>query len=252
MATKADLVDAANRSFIGSFQVLAAHTGEFRVTGGVVAFATGLDSSLFNGCIVSGPAEPAALEEAVRWTASRASAFRVWIDEGRTTGLGAQLAAMGLARDLEPYPAMVLHPIPVPPPPAVGVTVVRVTPATLDEHVAMRIADGTPPEMARKLYAGGFADDPAVRLFTAYLEGMPVGGSVAIRNGDVGGVYAVGTQSSARRRGVGTAATWACVSAARTWGCETVTLQASPMGLPIYLGMGFRTVVAYAVYRRST
>jgi GNAT superfamily N-acetyltransferase len=80
------------------------------------------------------------------------------------------------------------------------------------------------------------------------LEGRPVGATLAIRTGDVGGVYAVETLPEARRRGVGTAVTWACVAAARAWGCRTVVLQASDMGLPVYLAMGFRTVVGYAEY----
>jgi GNAT superfamily N-acetyltransferase len=64
-----------------------------------------------------------------------------------------------------------------------------------------------------------------------------------IRTGDVSGVYAVGTLAGARRRGVGTAATWAAVAAGRTWGCGTIVLQASETAFSSYEKMGFRTVV---------
>jgi len=80
----------------------------------------------------------------------------------------------------------------------------------------------------------------------------PWGGSVAIRTGDVSGVYAVGTIARARRRGIGTAASWAAVAAGRAWGCDTIVLQASEMGLPIYRAMGFRTIVSYSEFRLAT
>ncbi len=76
-----------------------------------------------------------------------------------------------------------------------------------------------------------------------------MGTSLAIRTGEVAGVYAVGTLRDARRRGVGTAATWAAVAASRAWGCDKVVLQASEMGFPMYVDMGFRTVVRYAIFR---
>ena len=98
------------------------------------------------------------------------------------------------------------------------------------------------------------AADPDVRLFTGRLDGRPVATSIAIRSGDVSGVYGVGTHESARRRGVGTAVTWAAVEAGRAWGCDTIVLQASDMGLPVYERMGFRTVVSYETFaaRRSS
>lgn len=90
--------------------------------------------------------------------------------------------------------------------------------------------------------------DPDVRPFTVRLEGRPAGASLAIRTGAVAGVYAVGTLEAARRRGVGTAATWAAVAAGRA-GCDMVMLQSSEMGYPMYEAMGFRTVGRYATFK---
>ena len=42
--------------------------------------------------------------------------------------------------------------------------------------------------------------------------------------------------------------TWAAVAAGQAWGCDTIVLQASEMGFPIYAAMGFRTVVEYTVF----
>ncbi len=76
-----------------------------------------------------------------------------------------------------------------------------------------------------------------------------MGTSLAIRSGEVSGVYNVGVVPGARRRGVGTALTWASVAAGRAWGCEPIVLQATEMALPMYEAMGFRTVASYAVFR---
>ncbi|MDQ6781341.1 MAG: GNAT family N-acetyltransferase [Candidatus Eremiobacteraeota bacterium] len=43
-----------------------------------------------------------------------------------------------------------------------------------------------------------------------------------------------------RRQGIATALTRACIDWARLAGCRMVRLGASDMGLPMYLGMGFR------------
>lgn len=247
-----ELVRAANDSFIDSYRKLVAHMpgGAATEFGGVFAFASGLPMSLFNGCVVVRHASARDLEAALTWVAKRDVPYRVWIDEVRAPGLADVTLASGLEREAQPYPGMVLHPIPAPPSPAPGVVVVPVSETGLDEHLAVRVADGMPAHLAERFFSASFAADPDVAFFTVWLDGRPVGASLAIRSGSIGGVYAVGTLPDARRRGVGTAATWACVAAGRSWGCDTIALQASDMGLPIYAAMGFRTVVEYAVFRQ--
>jgi GNAT superfamily N-acetyltransferase len=58
----------------------------------------------------------------------------------------------------------------------------------------------------------------------------------------------VGTDRDYRRRGLGRAVTLATVNAAFDLGATAVGLQASPMGLPVYERLGFRTVGGYAVW----
>ncbi len=252
MRTDAELIGAANRSFVGSFRTLVQHCpgGATHQSGGVFAFATGLPIAMFNGCAVVEPATPADLDAALHWVGGRGLPFRLWIDERAAPGLDGIAATHGLRRESAPFPGMVLHPIPDPPQPAPGVAVTPVTSkADLRAYRALCVDGGLPPDLAMRIYSDSFAADPAVRLFIARLDGRAAGHSVAIRTDDVSGVYAVGALASARRRGVGAAATWAAVAAGRAWGSDTTVLQASEMGFSLYAAMGFRTVVPYAAFR---
>jgi GNAT superfamily N-acetyltransferase len=250
--SKLELVRAANHSFVGSYRTLVEHCaeGEILEVGGVFAFVTGIPLSLFNGCIVVEPASSSELETAMDWIDARSVPHRVFIAEPFAAGLGHVPLARGFHRDDAPYPGMVLHPAPDPPAPPAGVTVVPVTVSGLDAYVDLMVESGMEPDAARQLFSPSFAADPDVQLFLGTLDGQAVGNAVAIRSGDVSGVYAVGTRPPARRRGVGTALTWAAVAAGRGWGCDTIVLQASEMGYPIYEAMGFRTVVSYSIFGR--
>ncbi len=255
MKTRNELALAANRSFVGSFRTLVAHTpgAAARQWGGVFAFATGLPMSLFNGCAVVAQMTAADLEAALQWVGARRVPYQVWIDETAAPGLDPVAAARGLQRDPLPYPGMVLHPIPEPPAAATGVTVTPVTTeAELRDYHDLCVQEGLPPALALRLYSSSLVADPDVQLFMARLDGRPAGHAVAIRTGDVSGVYAVGTLASVRRRGVATAATWGAVAAGRAWGTDTIALQASEMGFSLYAAMGFRTVVPYASFKRAT
>jgi predicted GNAT family acetyltransferase len=57
----------------------------------------------------------------------------------------------------------------------------------------------------------------------------------------VAGVYWVGTTSGARKTGLAEACTRYVTNAALEQGARAVTLQASPMGEPIYTRLGYRT-----------
>jgi GNAT superfamily N-acetyltransferase len=230
------LVSAAHVSFLGSFRKLAEHApgGEVRTFGTVFAFVTGVPAALFNGCVLIGAPSPSALDEALTWLARRRVPFRVFVVGEPATAINELLTSHSLRRDADPYPAMVLHPLPDPPARPDGIEVI----------------DGLEPGLAPYLPAS-FADDAEVRVFSALVDGQPAGVSIAIRTGDVSGVYGVGTRPEFRRRGVGTAVSWAAVTAGREWGCDTVVLQASAAGLPVYERMGFRTVVRYLTFTRD-
>ena len=234
MRSDSTLVAAAHLSFIGSFAKLVEHSprGEIHSTSPVFAFVTGLREPLFNGCVVVEPATSEELAASLEWLSRQGVPYKVSIVEHLAPELEEIVLAHGLVLDAAPpYPGMVLHPVPAPAAPPPGVTVL---PGTVEG-----VADYLP---------ASFAADPNVKVFHARLDGRPVGSSVAIRTGDVSGVYAVGTLPEARGRGVGTAVTWAAVAAGSAWGCDVIVLQASEMGLSLYERMGFRTVVRYITF----
>ena len=249
MKRESELAAAADENFVASFRKLVEHCpgAEMRDVGGVFAFVTGLQLALFNGCVVTGPATPADLGAALKWVADHQLPHRAWITR-RMPELGGVPPAHGLQPEPEPYPGMVLHPLREAPDPASGITIVRVTDANLDEFVQVGFEGGLREDMSVRLFTPSFASDPDVQLFVGRLDGRPVGTSIAIRSKSASGVYNVGTLPQARRRGIGAALTWAAVEAGRAWSYDTVVLQSSAMGFPMYAAMGFRTVAPYTVF----
>lgn len=81
--------------------------------------------------------------------------------------------------------------------------------------------------------------------FLALLEGAPVSIAMTIVNHGIAGIYWVGSLGEARGRGLGRAVTAAAANAGFDLGAEVVSLQASPMGKPLYLAMGFETIYDY-------
>jgi GNAT superfamily N-acetyltransferase len=249
MTSEPDLVAAADENFVASFRKLVEHCpgAEMRDVGGVFAFVTGLELALFNGCVVTEPATRADLGTALEWVGGHDLPHRAWITH-RPPELGDVAKDHGLEREPEPYPGMVLHPLPEPPVPSAGVTIVPVDDANLDEFVQVGFEGGLREDMSERLFTPSFASDRDVQLYVGRLHGRPVGTSIAIRSASASGVYSVGTLPQARRQGIGAALTWAAVEAGRAWGYDTIVLQSSAMGFAMYAAMGFRTVAPYTVF----
>jgi GNAT superfamily N-acetyltransferase len=246
------LQQAADANFLASFRKLVEHTptGELRETGGVFAFTSGLPIGLFNGCVIVAQPAGRELDEAIRWLLKSELPFHVWIREELAPSISDVPRIHGLVEAERRYPGMVLAPMPDVPRPAPGITLRDVTDqGSLEEHRGILIAAGAEPWDVGRLLPDRVLTDPDVALTTVLLDADPVGYSLAIRSGDVSGVYNVATLPSGRRRGVGTAATWAAVAAGRRWGCRMAVLQSSEMGQSIYEAMGFRTVVRYVEFR---
>jgi predicted GNAT family acetyltransferase len=91
-------------------------------------------------------------------------------------------------------------------------------------------------------------DNASWHGYLAYVEGAPAATSTLFVNDRVAGIYYVGTLAQYRKRGLGAAVTRRCVTDGVRAGCDIASLQASPMGLPVYERMGFRHVGYYRSY----
>jgi ribosomal protein S18 acetylase RimI-like enzyme len=87
---------------------------------------------------------------------------------------------------------------------------------------------------------------PHVVVALARDGATPLSGALAILSHGIAGVYWVGTAPAGRKRGLGDACTRRVSIDAFARGARAVVLQASPMGEPVYLAMGYRELTRYA------
>jgi GNAT superfamily N-acetyltransferase len=221
---------------------------------GLAVLATGLPLRLFNQVLVDGEPSPGALSEAVAILRTRGAPFSVTLRSGTDDELIPAVLGLGLRRH-EPVPwmpGMALHPLPPAgsaPAPA-GLEIRRVDDeAGVGDHIAAAAAGfDMPAAWLVSIITVDLARRPDSNLYAGYLDGRPVVTGLGIRTGATMGVYNIATIEEVRGRGFGSAMTMRIVDDAAAEGCDVATLQASPMGRPIYERLGFRTVVEYVAY----
>jgi GNAT superfamily N-acetyltransferase len=105
----------------------------------------------------------------------------------------------------------------------------------------------TPPGIAEGFVGRRMLEDERVRMFTAWIDGSPVGEASAYLLDDTVGIFGVGVVESARRRGIGAALT---LRAARAFDDRTdlAWLQPSDMARRMYARLGFRPVSDWEVW----
>jgi ribosomal protein S18 acetylase RimI-like enzyme len=91
-------------------------------------------------------------------------------------------------------------------------------------------------------------DDPYWHAYVAYSDGEPAATTQLIVADGVAGLYYVGTRAAWRSRGLGEAVTRHAVRSGAAPGCDVATLQASPVGYPVYKKIGFRDVAYYQTF----
>ena len=89
---------------------------------------------------------------------------------------------------------------------------------------------------------------PDTSGFVSYLGGVPMSAAMTYVSEGVALVAWVSTRESARRRGLGDAVTRAATNAGFDLGARVASLQAAPMGLPVYEKMGYREISKYRMY----
>jgi hypothetical protein len=179
----------------------------------------------------------------------------------RDTGDDDDLRDACVAAGLEPFGSPVPQMIVVAPPPdrqgVDGVVIERVDDeAGVADVVAVNAEAyatyGMPAEVLPELFDRGsaLADDPAAHLVVARRDGAPVATAMTFESDGVASVQWVGTVPSARGSGLGALVTTVVTNSAFQRGASSVTLQASPMGEPVYRALGYETIYRYSEYVR--
>ena len=178
-------------------------------------------------------------------------------DSGGDDDLHAACEANGLEPFGEPVPQMIRH-TPLPAAASVDGVVLRVvedSEGVRDFITVNAEAYGTygmPAEVLTDLFdqASVLLEDPAAHIVVASRDGEPVATAMTYESDGVAGLQWVGTVPAARTGGLGALVTVAATNLAFDHGASSCTLQASPMGAPLYLQLGYETIYHYTEHVR--
>ncbi len=151
--------------------------------------------------------------------------------------------------------ALELAELPLQPEVPAGLEIRRVsTVSELADFAAVNAAKLDPPDPAVSAFYQGASQillqqDCPMRLFVGYLQGLAVAASELFLGGGVAGLYGIATRARFRRRGIGSALTWAAADAAHRQGVPTATLQASEDGQGVYARLGFRNCCHFTEFQ---
>jgi ribosomal protein S18 acetylase RimI-like enzyme len=234
MRTDAELLSRGIATLVASWQEYARGAAGGRVMRlpGVAAavFSRGRERRFYNNAVlepgITGAARAdalAAMEAA--YAAAGVGGFAAWVhDTDTATAADLQRRGYTLAETTRAM-GMELGSIPLPRPQ------IELGPPDWAEYVRI---GGLPPGLLEGI------DEAAFHVVVGRLESESVAAAIALdRDGDCG-IYNVGTLQQARRRGIGTAVTAALVHDARDRGCQTASLQSTPMAERVYAAVGFR------------
>ena len=87
----------------------------------------------------------------------------------------------------------------------------------------------------------GYGSDAIALHYIGYLGDRPVTSATLLLTGGIASVYNVSTPSCLRRRGFGSAITYAALQEAQSRGYQSAFIQSSPMGKGVYSKLGFVT-----------
>lgn len=253
----ADLIRRADANYFHTHAVMttAMPRGDVVQRGGILLKATGMQLTPFNTAFVTQPLDDP--EEEIRASIAffddRGVPFSVRMREGLDPAAEAACENLGLVLD-DVEPGMVLEEITAqPPPPPDGLEIRRVffEEGYHDFVLTMCAATGMPVDAGYDFISPELFDALWVEMYTGYVEGEPVATSCLVVSHRVSGVYNVTTLEAHRRNGYGQAMTWHAVGRGAELRASISSLQATPMGVPLYEHMGYRTVCVYKDYVRA-
>jgi ribosomal protein S18 acetylase RimI-like enzyme len=252
MMTAEALVTGADANLVRATQVWASacQDGECWERDGLTIAAAGLPMRSFNNVFLrQRPERPAeSLAEVTAYFRERGLPFRLRFLEGAPAPSEDELAGWGLQRH-GGIPSLALeslygegH--------ASELTIRPVENELTLQHHTEVVAEGFEWEASSLsgVFTPRLIDAPEWRGYVGYLDGRPVASSQLVLTDGVAGVYYVATIEDARRRGFGEAMTRQALNEGAVAGCSIASLQASPMGEPIYRRMGFERVGYYRTY----
>jgi ribosomal protein S18 acetylase RimI-like enzyme len=223
--------------------------GEVEHRGEGVIYAGRSDFPVMVNAAVPLAGDPRSLLRAAReFFAARSRGFSFF---ARTDAEDEAAAEAGMQRVMERYPAMVRHE-PFEPREMGAVELRRVG----DDAGARDYADvadaaysslGMPPGLLAAMPAAALIRDGTVS-FVAYEDGRPLAAAMVTVARGIAGIQWVAVLEEARGRGLADACTRAATNAGFELGADCAWLEASHMGEPVYLRMGFEEVFSYRLY----
>jgi len=226
--------------------------------GGVLLFAgrTPYPGAYRNAAARTNPSVPAdeVLARARAFFAARERGFTLWAINEVDRDLDAVAEGLNMQRTADSPCMLVEAPLPVPPAPPE----IRVERFDTADHVRDAIAVNAQAYPLLGLSAdemrAGFPEPERllgdhIAGFIAYDAIGPVATALTIYTGESAGVYWVGTVPRAHRTGLGGLCTRLATNAGFERGARVVTLQASPLGAPLYARLGYRTYAKARWYR---
>ncbi len=235
--------------------MVAVYAADTRATpGGAVAETPGLvmcrtphGTVATNMAIVSGRIDaPTIRARTLAFYGPTGSPFSVWTREHADAGLEVELGALGF-HPIHREPGMAFLPgagRPAPPPPGATIRPVTDDAGRRDYARIMTRAFalyGAPEASTAEHFASlAGVTGPTTQAYLAYRDGHAVAGAILYMAHGVGGIGWVGT------------VTWAVIAEGLRRGARFMSLQASPMGEPMYRRMGFTTPTHYRWFLAAT
>ena len=220
---------------------------------GTVLAVTGAPVAALN--VVVSPAREPDVEEIVELAAGESPWGVPWSVHVRGSGEDVVAAAPAFGLSVADRIPLMVRPGTALPPQEPSRTGLRVRDVGAEELErwgrTLAAGFGAPYEVLRVLTAPGIASAPGVTCYLAEVDGVPVATGMAVRSGDLTGLFNVATLPEHRRLGHGRAVTAAMLRAADDAGAPVAYLGASAAGESVYRSLGFRTVEHLTVLTAS-
>ena len=243
--------DGVDWSYWQSSAAIASHArdGEVRQTLRYTLIDIGAPISEFNYALVRDPESDLldALDAAERFFGAKQHPYRVVFRAEHAEPCAVVLREHGL-RAVDLLPGMQIATATRAPAPPAGLDVRVATDAASLRDFGRTVFSGfgLPEHDAHLFLTEHLRSCPSFVPFVGYVGRTPVCASSLLVNAHVAGIYWVATRDGFRRRGFGTAITWAAIVEGARRGCGLASLQASAMGRPVYAQMGFDHDRSYA------